>query len=66
MNHNWRHHHHHETTSSEDATDGDRGVSDEASADDPSESYESVFENPAQVGTVEFVDLELARINPPV
>jgi hypothetical protein len=66
MNHHWSHHHHHETTRGEDATDSDRVVAGEASADDPSESYESVFENPAQLGTVEFVDLELARINPPV
>ncbi len=66
MNHNWSHHRHHETTKSEDATDSDRVAADEASADDRSESYESVFENPARVGTAEYVDLELARINPPV
>ena len=66
MNHSWKHHHH-ETTTSEDATDSDRVVGDEASANDESESpYESVFENPTRVGTEEYVDLELARINPPV
>lgn len=27
--------------------------------------YESVFENPARVHTEEYVDVELARINPP-
>ena len=66
MNHSWKHHHHESTTTNEDATDSDRAVADEASADDTSESpYESVFENPTRLGTEEFVDLELARINPP-
>ena len=65
MNHRWKHHHH-ETTPNEDATDSDRVVADEGSANDTSESpYESVFENPTRVATEEYVDLELARINPP-
>jgi hypothetical protein len=60
MNHSWKHHHH-ETTTNEDATDSDRAVTDEASADDTSESpYESVFEDPMRVRSQEYVDLELA------
>ena len=67
MNHHWSRHHH-ETATSEDDTERDRVESGSASADESggAAQYESVFENPERVGTAEYIDVELARINPPV